>query len=93
MTPHKANKRGSWRIDKVYRGVGRICLSSGTDDKRVFKRVVQMLDDIARSERADLLKAVKQRRVHPPCGARYHRTNQRRLNERPAARRRPKRLR
>jgi len=65
VTPHKANKRGTWRIDKVYRGVGRICLSSGTDDRRVFDRVVRMLDDIARSERADLLKAVKERRVHP----------------------------
>lgn len=65
MTPHKRNNRGTYVFDRTFRGVGRIRQSSGTLDKRLFTRLNNMLDDIARSDRADLLHAVFEKKVHP----------------------------
>lgn len=65
MTPHRRNERGTWVFDRTFRGVGRIRQASGTLDKALFTRLNNMLTDIARSDRAELLHAVRDKKVHP----------------------------
>ena len=37
MTPHRTSKRGSYRIDRAFAGIGRIALASGTTNKRLYE--------------------------------------------------------
>lgn len=47
MTPHKASHgKGTYTLDRVFAGVGRIRRASGTTDKRVFGGINTMLDDL-----------------------------------------------
>ena len=55
----------TFRIDKRFKGVGRIAIFSGTNDKNVFNGILTMLSDLQERGRLDDLKAIQSRHVHP----------------------------
>lgn len=63
--PTKSNGRGSFLIEKSYRGVGSIRRASGTQERRTFRRVVAMLDHLYQLGRLDLLDEVRQGNLTP----------------------------
>ena len=65
MTPHTDKGRGSFIIDRRFRGVGRIHRASGTSHKPTFRRIVQMLDSLYEVGRLDILKAVRDGKLAP----------------------------
>lgn len=60
---HRVSKAGSYRIDRYFKGVGRIALASGTGDKRKFKKLDVMLTELFEDGHVDLLKAIRDRRI------------------------------
>lgn len=60
---HRVSKSGSYRIDRQFKGVGRIALASGTQDKRTFRKLDVMLTELHESGHVDVLKAIRDRRV------------------------------
>jgi len=65
MTPHKINKRGSFVLDRQFRGVGRIKRATGTSDPALFKLVDAMLGTLAQAGRIDILQAIKSGALTP----------------------------
>jgi integrase len=65
MTPHRSNQRGSYVLDRQFRGVGRLKRSSGTDDPALFKLLNTMLTMLYRGGRLDLLQAMRDGVVTP----------------------------
>ena len=58
-------KEKTKRIDKQFKGVGRIALASGTNKGSVFNGINTMLDDMYDRGRLDDLKAIQSRHVTP----------------------------
>lgn len=58
-------KEKTKRIDKQFKGVGRIALASGTNKVSVFNGINTMLDDMYDRGRLDDLKAIQSRHVTP----------------------------
>jgi hypothetical protein len=58
-------KEKTKRIDKQFKGVGRIALASGTNKVSVFNVINSMLDDMYDRGRLDDLKAIQSRHVTP----------------------------
>jgi integrase len=58
MTPHRTNKRGTFVLDRQFRGVGRIKRASGTTDPKQFKLLDAMLTTLYRAGRIDILQAI-----------------------------------
>jgi integrase len=65
MTPHRTNKRGTYTLDRQFRGVGRIKRASGTNDPALFKLVDAMLGTLAQAGRIDILQAIKNGTLTP----------------------------
>ena len=62
-TPHRANQRGTFRIDRTFPGVGRIAKASGTTDARVFDAYNDMLSALYMAGRLDILKQLRSSRT------------------------------
>lgn len=65
MTPHRDGGRGSFILDRVIRGVGRIKLASGTTHRPTFKLLNDMLTGLHERGRLDLLSALRDRILTP----------------------------
>jgi len=63
MPPHRVSAHGSFRIDRRFKSIGRIALSSGTANKRRFEKLNSMLTELYEDGRLDLLRAIKDRRI------------------------------
>jgi integrase len=68
--PHRPNKRtnkeGCYRVDRVFRGVGRIAQSSGAKTVGEFRKRDALLTSLYDTGRLDVLKAIKDRRLSIP---------------------------
>lgn len=76
MTPHKQAGGRSYRIDRVFAGVGRIALSSGTTHAGTFGRISAMLTGLATIGRVDLLAAIRDREHTPLVVLHYYERSQ-----------------
>jgi len=65
MTPHKHRGKGTWVLDRIFKGVGRIKRTSGTTDLAMFRKLNDMLTDLYMEGRLDVLEAIKTRRLAP----------------------------
>jgi integrase len=65
MTPHRTSKGGSFRIDKVIPGVGRIALASGTTHAKTFVGILRMIDELSDQGHLRVLAAIRDRRLTP----------------------------
>jgi hypothetical protein len=66
MNAHRAtNGRGTLLLDRIFSGVGRIRVASGTNDLRTFKGINAMLTDFYDKGRFDLLEAIRDKRMTP----------------------------
>lgn len=65
MTPHRSHHRGTFVIDRCFGPVGRICRASGTTDADVCKRLNLVLTELYAMGRLDLLRALRDRVLHP----------------------------
>lgn len=65
MTPHRSHDLGTFVIDRCFGPVGRICRASGTHDRDVFTRINGALSDLYEMGRIDLLRALRDRVLHP----------------------------
>jgi len=65
MNAWRRVKGGPFYLDWQRRGVGRICRSSGTTDRRTYRKLVAMLDTLADRGRFDLLEALRDGLVAP----------------------------
>ena len=63
MTRHRVSKGGSFRIDRRFRGVGRIAIASGTTNKQRFAKLDAMLTELHEDGRLDLLRGLQDRRI------------------------------
>lgn len=64
-TPHRSHGKGTFVIDRSFRGVGRICRSSGTEDPKLFGNLNHMLDTLAQGGRQDVLEQVREGMLTP----------------------------
>lgn len=61
---HKSRSdRGTLAFDRMIRGVGRFRCASGTTDKKVFRRLDDMLNGLLDQGRIDLIDAMKSRKL------------------------------
>ena len=58
MTPHRTNKRGTYTLDRQFRGVGRIKRASGTDDPKLVALLDAMLTTLYKAGRVDILQGI-----------------------------------
>ena len=65
MTPHRSAGKGTFLLDRVFPGLGRIKRASGTDDVRTFKALDAMLSQLWAAGRVDVLAAVRDKKIHP----------------------------
>ena len=55
----KKNRKKPFRLDRVVAGVGRIQRSSGTHDRRLFRQLNQMIDQLRDYGQHDILRAIR----------------------------------
>lgn len=65
MTPHRDRGKGTFRLDRRLRGVGRICIASGTTHAPTFRRLNEMLGGLQERGRLDLLRAIRDGQLAP----------------------------
>lgn len=65
MTPHRDRGKGTFRLDRRLRGVGRICIASGTSHAPTFRRLNEMLGGLQERGRLDLLRAIRDGQLAP----------------------------
>lgn len=65
MSPHRVSSGGSFRLDRRFRGVGRIALASGTNNRKQFERLDGLLTELHQDGRHDILRAIRDRNVTP----------------------------
>lgn len=63
MSPTRTSKDGTYRFDRVFRGVGRLQVSSGTAKLHEFRQRDALLTRLYRKPRLDLLQALKDGRL------------------------------
>jgi integrase len=64
LTPARTGgKRGNFEIQRTFKNVGEIRISSGTDNIRVYRQRVALLEKLAKMERWELLRALRDRKV------------------------------
>lgn len=61
--PHRVSPQGSYRLDRVFPGVGRINVSSGARRVAEFTKRNALLDELYETGRLDLLRAIKAQRL------------------------------
>ena len=59
---HRTSKKGSYRIDRVFAGIGRIALASGTTNRDLFGAYNRMLTDLYKDGHHDILTKLRARR-------------------------------
>lgn len=62
---HRSAGRGTFLLDRVFPGVGRIKRASGTNDRRVYDALNAMLSQLWAAGRIDVLASLRDRKVHP----------------------------
>lgn len=62
---HRAMKRGTFILDRVFGGVGRIRRASGTTDPATFKAIDATLTNLHQTDRLDLLAAIRDGTAKP----------------------------
>lgn len=60
---HRVSEGGSFRIDRRFKGVGRIALASGTTTKKRFRAYNAMLDELHEDGKLDILRAIRDRKI------------------------------
>ena len=65
MSAHKSGGKGTYLLDRVFPGVGRIRRASGTDNTRMLDSLNQMLSTLFSLGRLDLLAALRDGDLHP----------------------------
>lgn len=78
-----AKSERTLRFDRVFPGIGRIHRVSGTQNKRVFEKMDAMLITLYGQGRADIIKAIRDRKVEPLVV--FDAFNRQRLDELPTA--------
>lgn len=73
MMVHKMSGRGTYRLDRIIDGVGRINRASGTHDPKTFKAIDALLTTLASQGRHDLLREVKNGRLKAVVLYAWHR--------------------
>jgi len=63
--PHRINGRGSYVIERQFRGVGRIRRASGTKNKKTFQAIDSMLTVLSDGGRYDTLALLRDGKMHP----------------------------
>ena len=63
MSPYKHRSKGTWVLDRVFDGVGRIKRTSGTTDLDTFWKLDGMLKDLYHEGRLDVLGAIQDKTV------------------------------
>lgn len=58
--PHRTSKGGTYRIDRVFSGVGRLAVASGATTKQEFEKRNALLTRLFDQGRLDLLRAIQQ---------------------------------
>jgi integrase len=80
---HKDGASGSFILDRVIPGLGRIKMASGTTHAPTFRRLNTMLTDLKEQAHFDVLRAIKAKRIAPLVVLEYWRSG--RLGELPTA--------
>jgi hypothetical protein len=65
MVPHKSHGKGSYVLDRMFPGVGRVCRASGTTNRNTFKALNGMLDTLWSLGRLDVLECIRDGDLHP----------------------------
>lgn len=73
---HDGRARGSFVIDKRFKGIGRIKRSSGTNDSRVFEALMVFLKELWNTGRIDVLERLRDGVVEPMDVYRKFRTGE-----------------
>lgn len=58
---HRISKGGSFRIDRRFRGVGRIALASGTTSKQTLAKLNNLLTELYEDGRLEILRGIRDR--------------------------------
>ena len=61
--PHRVSPKGTFRLDRMFPGVGRINLSSGARTVAEFRKRDALLSELYETGRLDLLRAIQARRL------------------------------
>src|SRR5690554_2384394 len=64
MAAHRINGRGTLVVDRQFAGVGRVRRASGTQDKREFRAINDLLSTLFQRRRLDYLRAVRDGELH-----------------------------
>lgn len=65
MSLFRFNERGSFVIDKRFRGIGRIRRASGTSDKKTFRAILAMLAQLYSTGKHEVLREIQSGSVTP----------------------------
>lgn len=65
MTPERSGGKGTYILDRVFPGLGRIRRASGTLDRRVYQALNGMLSQLWAAGRSDVLASVRDGNLHP----------------------------
>jgi integrase len=62
---HKVGGMVNLRIDRVYKGIGRLAMTSGTNNRNIYNGIITMMDDLQERGRLDDLKAIQLKHISP----------------------------
>lgn len=65
MTPHRVSEGGSYRIDRRFKGVGRIARASGTTSVKRFRAIDNLLTELYEDGKLDVLRAIRDGTITP----------------------------
>jgi integrase len=63
---HKVSTTGSYRLDRMFPGIGRLAIATGATTKAGYRNVSACLDRLLERGRLDVLRALKEQRVTVP---------------------------
>lgn len=64
MSPYRAGGRGTLILDRCFKAIGRIYRASGTHDERVWRSYNDLLTELDRNGRVDILRGIRDGVVH-----------------------------
>lgn len=62
---HRSGGKGTFLLDRIFPGVGRVKRASGTQDRRVFQALNGMLSQLWAAGRTDVLAGIRDGSLHP----------------------------
>lgn len=65
MTPHKSGGKGTYLLDRRFPGVGRVRRATGTNSRKMFGALNDMLSNLWANGRLDVLLSIRDGQVHP----------------------------